>query len=175
MHFSARFLQCPGLPPRVTRLTPMQLDLSRHINADPATVWAVLTDIPNAHRTLSGVLAVEILTAGVYEPGFRWRETRKMFGMKSIEEMMVQTADAPHSTTIVAESGGTEYKTVFTLTADIDGGSTLFMHFSAETAHAPAISRVVMGVMSKVALNSTRKTMEQDLADIAAEAERRSA
>ena len=47
------------------------------------------------------------------------------------------------------------------------------MHFSAETAHAPAISRVVMGVMGKVALNSTRKTMEQDLADIGAEAERR--
>ena len=153
----------------------MQLDLSRHINADPETIWAVLTDVPNAHRTLSGVLAVEILTAGTYEPGFRWRETRKMFGMKSTEEMMVQTADAPHSTTVVAENGGTEYKTVFTLTADAAGGSTLFMHFSAETAHAPAVSRVVMGVMGKVALNATRKTMEQDLADIAAEAERRAA
>ena len=44
-----------------------------------------------------------------------------MFGMKSTEEMMVQTADAPHSTTIVAENGGTEYKTVFTLTAEADG------------------------------------------------------
>lgn len=153
----------------------MQFDLSRTIAAGPETVWAVLTDVPNAHRTLSGVLAVEILTAGEYEPGFRWRETRKMFGMKSTEEMMVQTADAPHSTTVVAENGGTEYKTVFTLTADAAGGSTLFMHFSAETAHAPAVSRVVMGVMSKVALNTTRKTMEQDLADIAAEAERRAA
>ena len=118
---------------------------------------------------------IALLTAGTYEPGFRWRETRKMFGMKSTEEMMVQTADAPHSTTVVAENGGTEYKTVFTLTADADGGSTLFMHFSAVTAHAPAVSRVVMGVMGKVALNSTRKTMEQDLADIAAEAERRAA
>lgn len=153
----------------------MQLDLSRHVNADPDTVWAVLTDIPNAHRTLSGVLSVEILTAGEYEPGLKWRETRKMFGMKSTEEMMVQSADAPHSTTIVAENGGTEYKTVFTLTADASGGTNLFMHFSAEVAHAPAISRVVMGVMGKVALNSTRKTMEQDLADIATEAERRAA
>lgn len=153
----------------------MQLDLSRHIAADPDTIWAVLTDIPNAHRTLSGVESIEILTAGVYEPGFRWRETRKMFGMKSTEEMMVQTADAPHSTTVVAESGGTEYKSVFTVTAEAGGGSTLYMHFSAEVAHAPAISRVVMAVMGRVAIKATRKAMEQDLADIAAEAERRAA
>lgn len=153
----------------------MQLDLSRHINADPATVWSVLTDVPNAHRILTGVVSVEILSAGEYEPGLRWKETRKMFGMKATEEMMVQTSDAPHSSTVVAENGGTEYKTVFTLTADAEGGTTLFMHFSAETAHAPAFSRVVMGVMNKVALNATRKTMEQDLADIAAEAERRAA
>ncbi|GLB63122.1 hypothetical protein NCCP2495_10000 [Dietzia sp. NCCP-2495] len=153
----------------------MQLDLSRHVAADPHTVWDVLTDIPNAHRTLSGVTAVEILTAGVYEPGFRWRETRKMFGMKATEEMMVQSADAPHSTTIVAENGGTEYKTVFTLSADAGGGTTLSMQFGAETTHAPAISRVVTALMGKVALNATRKAMEQDLADIAAEAERRAA
>ncbi|MBB0992089.1 SRPBCC family protein, partial [Dietzia sp. SLG510A3-30A2] len=35
----------------------MELDLTRHVAADPDTVWAVLTDIPEAHRTLSGVLA----------------------------------------------------------------------------------------------------------------------
>ena len=151
----------------------MELDLSRHVAADPDTVWAVLTDIPEAHRTLSGVLAVEILTPGPYQPGLRWRETRRMFGMKATEEMMVQSAEPPHSTTIVAENGGTEYKTVFTITPDADGGSTLRMRFGAHTAHAPAVSRVVMSVMGRFAERSTRKTMEQDLADIAAEAERR--
>ncbi|EYT57604.1 carbon monoxide dehydrogenase [Dietzia sp. UCD-THP] len=151
----------------------MQLDLSRHVAADPATVWAVLTDIPSAHLTLSGVLAVEILTDGPYEPGLRWRETRKMFGMKSTEEMMVLAAEPPNATTIVAESGGTEYKTVFTITPDADGGSTLRMRFGAHTAHAPAASRVAMMVMGRFAERSTRRAMEQDLADIAAEAERR--
>ena len=151
----------------------MELDLSRHVDADPPTVWEVLTDIPQAHRTLSGVLAVEILTPGPYQPGLRWRETRKMFGMKATEEMMVQAAEPPHSTTIVAESGGTEYKTVFTVTPDAEGGSTLRMRFGAHTAHAPAVARVVMAIMGRFAEKSTRKTMEQDLADIAAEAERR--
>lgn len=151
----------------------MQLDLSRHVAADPHTVWEVLTDIPDAHRTLSGVVAVELLTAGPYQPGLRWRETRKMFGIKATEEMMVLAAEPPHSTTLVAQNGGTEYRTVFTITPDADGGSTLRMRFGAETAHAPAVSRVVTALTGRFAEKSARRTMEQDLADIAAEAERR--
>lgn len=152
----------------------MQMDLSRHIAADPDVVWDVLTDIPGASRTLSGVISVEILTNKPYEPGLRWRETRKMFGIKATEEMMVVESEPPGATRIVAENGGTEYITIFTITPDATG-STLRMRFSAETAHAPAASRVVMALMGGLAERSTRKSMEQDLADIATEAERRSA
>lgn len=151
----------------------MQLDVSRHVNANPDTVWSVLTDIPNAPRTLSGVLSVEILTAVPYEPGLRWRETRTMFGMKATEEMTVTVAEPPHTTTIVAENGGTEYTTVFTVTPDAEGGSTLRMTFAAETAHAPAAARVATALFGGIAKNASRKAIEQDLADIAAEAERR--
>ena len=151
----------------------MKLDLSRHVSADPETVWNVLTNIPEAPRTLSGVRSVEILTERPYEPGLRWRETRTMFGIKATEEMMVVSAEPPHCTTIVAESGGTEYKTVFTITPDAGSGSTLRMQFGAQTAHASAVSRVVMAVMGGFAERSTRRTMEQDLANIAAEAESR--
>lgn len=151
----------------------MQLDLSRHVDAHPEAVWDVLTNIPEAHRTLSGVVSVEILTPGPYQPGFRWKETRKMFGMKATEEMMVVEAEPPGATRIVAENGGTEYTTIFTVSPDADGGSTLRMRFGAETAHAPAAQRVAMALMGGLAERSTRKTMEQDLADIAAEAERR--
>lgn len=154
-------------------LVPMQLDASRHVNASPDAVWSVLTDIPNAARTLSGVLSVEVLTPGPYQPGFRWRETRKMFGMKATEEMMVTVAEPPHSTTVVAENQGTEYTTVFTVTPDADGGSTLAFHFSAVTEHANMIGNVVMAVFGGIARNASRKAIEKDLADIAAEAERR--
>ena len=134
--------------------------------------WEVLTDVHDAHRTLSGVLSVEILTSGPYQPGFRWRETRRMFGLKATEEMMVVEAQPPAATRIVSENGGTEYTTIITVTAD-DTGSTVRMRFGAETAHAPAIARVAMAVMGPLAERSTRKAVEQDLADIAAEAERR--
>lgn len=150
----------------------MQLDISRHVDAHPDAVWDVLTDVHNAHRILRGVFSVEILTPGPYQPGFRWRETRRMFGIKSTEEMMVVEAEPPGATRIVAENGGTEYTTIFTVTPD-ETGSTLRMRFGAETAHAPAMSRVATAVMGPIAERSTRKSMEQDLADIAAGAEHR--
>src|SRR5699024_7820455 len=123
---------------------------------------------------LSGVISVEILTNKPYEPGLRWRETRKMFGIKATEEMMVVGSEPPGATRIGAENGGSEYTTIFTSKTDATG-PTLRTRFSAETAHAPAASRVVMALMGGVAERSTRKSMEQDLADIATEAERRSA
>src|SRR5699024_4269147 len=115
----------------------MQIDLSRHIAADPDVVWDVLIDIPGAPRTLSDVMSVEILTNKPYEPGLRWRETRKMFGIKATEEMMVVESEPPGATRIVAENGGTEYTTIFTITPDATG-STLRMRFSAAPAHPPA-------------------------------------
>ena len=150
------------------------MDLSRHVNTHPEAVWDVLSDIHHAHITLSGVVSIEILTPGPYQPGFRWRETRKMFGVKATEEMMVVEAEPPGATRIVAENGGTEYTTIFTVTPE-ETGSTLRMRFGAETRFAPMISRVAMALMGSLAERSTRKTMTQDLADIAAEAERRSA
>ena len=150
------------------------MDLSRHVNTHPEAVWDVLSDIHHAHITLSGVVSIEILTPGPYQPGFRWRETRKMFGVKATEEMMVVEAEPPGATRIVAENGGTEYTTIFTVTPE-ETGSTLRMRFGAETRFAPMISRVAMALMGSLAERSTRKAMTQDLADIAAEAERRSA
>src|SRR5699024_3046856 len=81
----------------------------------------VLTDIPGAPRTLSGVISVEILTNKPYEPGLRWRETRKMFGIKATEEMMVAESEPPGAPRTVAEHGRTEYTPTVTIAPDPTG------------------------------------------------------
>ncbi|MCG7428200.1 hypothetical protein MHY20_11405 [Helcobacillus sp. ACRRO] len=69
--------------------------LHQRVAAPLDAVGSIITDIPNAARTLSGVDAVEILTEGPYRPGTRWRETRQMLGMAATAEMVVHSAAAP--------------------------------------------------------------------------------
>jgi hypothetical protein len=57
------------------------VDVQITINASKASVWATITDIENAAKTVSGIDDIEI----VEKPanglvGLRWRETRMLFG-----------------------------------------------------------------------------------------------
>ncbi|CAM4145789.1 hypothetical protein [Helcobacillus massiliensis] len=45
--------------------------LHQRVAAPLDAVESIITDIPNAARTLSGVNAVEMLTEGPYRPGTR--------------------------------------------------------------------------------------------------------
>jgi len=154
----------------------MRITVTRSTSAPVEAVWDVLTDIPHADRTLGGLLSVEPLSGGPYAPGYRWRETRKVFGVKASAELVVSAAEAPLRTTVLCEEGGTEYVSDFTVSPAGDGpgsGSTLTVVWTSETAHAPAVSRVLMSLMSPLVERSTRRGLEQDLDDIVAEAERR--
>jgi carbon monoxide dehydrogenase subunit G len=149
-----------------------QLELTQHVNAPVEAVWEVLTDIEGAAGTLSGVTKVEVLTPGPYAEGFRWRETRKMMGKEATEEMWVADAQAPHATTVKAQSGGADYTTRFTL-RPVPGGTELTMFFGAEQARPGALTKLMMAVFGKLGMNAARKAMAQDLKDIAAKAENR--
>ena len=89
--------------------------ITKHINASPDKVWAVISDIPGSASTLSGVDSVQLLTDGPYGEGTRWKETRTMMGRSETVEMWVAQADPTRSTTVKALQGGADYTSRFTL------------------------------------------------------------
>lgn len=149
-----------------------EITVSRTIAARPARVWEVLTDIEHAAETLSGLQSVEVLTDGPYALGTRWRETRRMFGKESTEEMWVADNDPLRRTEVHAESGGVAYVSEFVLTPLDDGARTeLQMRFSARMHSPSTVQKVAMKVFAGLALRATAKQLEQDLSDIAAAAQ----
>ena len=149
-----------------------EITLTRVISASPERVWEVLTDLEHAAQTLSGVTSVQLMTDGPYAVGTRWRETRTMFGRSATEEMWVAECDPLRRTEVRAESGGVAFVTQFQLMLLTDGTETeLSMRFAADTTKSSGLQSVAMKMFGRFAARASRKSLEQDLADIAAAAE----
>ncbi|MFH5878590.1 SRPBCC family protein [Arthrobacter sp. NA-172] len=144
--------------------------LSKHINASPEKVWAVISDIPGSAKTLSGVKAIQMLSEGPYGEGTRWKETRAMMGRDETVEMYVSQSDPPRGTTVTARQGGADYTTLFTL-EERDGGTEVTLFFGAEILKPTLLSQIMMAAFGKIGMSVTRKALAKDLAEIAAKAE----
>lgn len=144
--------------------------LTKHINATPEKVWAVISDIPGSAKTLSGIDSVQMLTDGPYGAGTRWKETRTMMGRKETVEMWVFEAEPPLATTVKAVQGGADYTTRFTLAAR-GSGTELTVYFGAEIIKPNILTKVMVALLGRIGMNATRKALAKDLDEIAAKAE----
>lgn len=162
----------PDRTPAYThRMAGHEIALTRRIDAPRERVWAVLTDVRHAPRTLSGVDSVDLLTDGPYAVGTRWRETRTMLGRSETQEMWVAENDPRRRTVVRARSGGTDYETVFELAGPEEGPTDLTVRFGAETPEPGRVAAVVWKVFGPLGLRLTRKALASDLDDIATAAQ----
>ncbi|QCU79090.1 SRPBCC family protein [Citricoccus sp. SGAir0253] len=154
------------------------LSVVTEVRAPAATVWEVLADLEGTARVLSGVTSVERLSADTgYGVGTSWRETRVMLGREASEVMTVTAMEPGRRTEIRAESHGMRYETVLEL-LPVAGGAggeraQLVMRFRGEPVRPSLPLRLLAAVTAPLGAAASRRAMRQDLADIAAEAERR--
>jgi uncharacterized protein YndB with AHSA1/START domain len=68
------------------------------IRRSPEQVYAVLDDLEQASRWMPSIRRVDVLTPGMkMGVGFKWRETRRFFGVLRMKMVLVVTAhDPPH-------------------------------------------------------------------------------
>ncbi|MFD4267614.1 SRPBCC family protein [Rhodococcus sp. NPDC058481] len=147
-----------------------EIQLTQHVAATPAKVWAVLTDLDAAATTLTGVISIERVSGEGYAVGTRWRETRKMLGKEAAEEMWVAEVEAERRTVVKANSRGADYTTSFTLAPSGDG-TDLSMTFTADADKSSFLAKALMKLFGGLGAKATAKMMAQDLRDIAAAAE----
>jgi len=145
------------------------VEATRMVNASPADVWALVTDLEGSEQIISGITRIERLDAG---PGFgigtRWRETRVLFGREAVEEMEVTAIEPERSYTVEADGRGAHYRSVLTVEPSGEG-TVLSMTFGGEPIGLAA--RIMAATAGRLFEGATRKAFERDLADIAAAAE----
>ena len=147
----------------------MKVRVETTINAPIEKVWQTITEIEKSVDVIDGIKKIEVLNkpkSGL--KGFKWRETREMFGKEATEVMWVTEEDEPNSYHVRAESHGSIYLTTMSLEQTGDGVD-LAMEFEGQTQSIGA--KIMWGLTGWMFKRSTVKALEKDLADIKAHCE----
>ena len=134
------------------------------IESTPSKIWKVITDIENSVTTIRGIQKIEVLEkpeSGL--TGFKWRETRTMFGKEATEVMWITGAEENRSYSVRAESHGSVYLTDFRIEEE-DGAVMLTTEFRSEPQSFGA--KLMNGLFGKMMRKATAAAFLEDLEDI---------
>lgn len=145
--------------------TLVQID----IESTASKVWKVITDFENSVNTIRGIQKIEVLEkpeTGLV--GFKWRETRTMFGKEATEVMWITDMEENRSYSVRAESHGAVYLTRFGIEEE-DGKVLLTTEFRSEPRTFGA--KLMNVVFSRMMRKATASAFLEDLEDIRKAAE----
>jgi hypothetical protein len=141
------------------------------INGSKAAIWAVITNIENASNTIGSIQKVEVLEKPEHGlVGFKWRETRTLFGKTATEEMWITDAAKNEFYKTRAESHGFIYICTLSIAAHNGSSSLTMTHDSKPQGLVAKLLSFPMGLVFKGIM---KKALLQDLNDIKVAVEQR--
>lgn len=146
-------------------MAEQSVTVSGTIPAPPERVWQVLTDLDRAPETIPSISAVERLTAGPYDVGTRWRETRTMMGRTETHELEVTESVPPRRTVVTTRTGGTVYTSTMRLSPEGEG-TRLELAFGGEQPDASLPQRVAMRLLGPIGAAMTRRMLQKEMREI---------
>ena len=142
----------------------MKAEAEIDIAAVKEIVWESITDIEGSKDFISGIKDIEVLEKPADSfAGFKWRETRTMFGKEATEIMWVTEAEKNKYYKTRAESHGAIYRTIVSI-EEIKDGCTLRMEFESEAVSVAG--RLMNLLFGGIMVKSTRKMVMEDVEDI---------
>src|SRR5690554_1966211 len=142
----------------------MKLEAQIIVDKPIEEVWSVITDFKNCAEFIHGITKIEVLE----EPentllGFKWKETRVMFGKEATEIMWITDFVENKFYQTKAESHGSIYISRLEIKR-IDKQTQLTMSFAAEAQ--TLFAKIFTGLMGFLIKGSMKKAVLKDLSDI---------
>src|SRR5258706_10197234 len=130
-------------------------------NGSRAAIWAAITNIENASKTISGIENIEVLERPANGlVGLKWRETRKLFGKSATVEKWITDAAENEFYKTRAEDGGFVFLTTKNI-LESSGAITLTeSHKSTPQGIAAKLMSIPMTLFFK---GVVKKAILQDL------------
>ena len=142
----------------------MNVQTEIEIKGTKEAVWEAVSDIEKSKEFISGIEGIDVL----HQPeegfiGFKWKETRTMFGKTATEVMTIVEAEPLKYYKTHAESHGAIYESIISIDHQ-DGKLVLKMGFQGTPV---TLMGKLMGLFfDRLMKKSTIKALDQDLQDI---------
>ena len=134
------------------------------INGSKAAIWAAITNIEHASKTISGIGKIEVLEKPANGlVGLKWRETRMLFGKPATAEKWITDAAENEFYKTRAESDGFVFLSTMSI-SESTGGTTLTS--SHDSKPQGIVARVLSTPMMFLFKGMAKKALLQDLKDI---------
>lgn len=142
----------------------MKVSASIEINVSKEKLWEVVTDYSKWKSFITSILDVEVLEEAVDSfKGFKWKETRMMFGKEATEVMWVTDFEVNSYYKTRAESHGSVYESTVEIK---ENGATCILTQGFEGFPQKIMGKIMMGLMGSMMNKSTEKALYKDLEDI---------
>lgn len=142
----------------------MKVSVDVAIKGSKDAIWRAITDIENSADRISGIQQIEVLeNPDKGFVGFKWRETRIMFGKEATEVMWVTDAQDYKGYKTRAESHGAIYISTF-LISEREDHCVLTMGFESQAVGI--VGKLMDRIFGNVMKKATEKDLLQDLKDI---------
>ena len=142
----------------------MNISVSTHIDNSADKVWQAITDFEHCADWIDGIIQAEVIErpdSGWI--GFKWQETRKMFGKEATETMWITDYVDGEFYITRAENCGAIYVSKLTVIPQ-GNGAQLTMEFSGSSDSF--FVNLMSSIMSFFIKKSMIKMLEDDLLDI---------
>jgi len=140
-----------------------RFSVAKYVDAPPSVVFALFTDFEHAPEHVSGISRLEILTPGPMRIGTRFRETRRMNGHESTEELEVTAFEPGRHYDLRRRAGGTEFRQAFRFAAERTG-TQVEVDFESEPLSLAA--KLMTPITNHSVTGSMKKAIVQDIEDL---------
>jgi uncharacterized protein YndB with AHSA1/START domain len=142
----------------------MLVEVQVTINGSRAAIWAAITDIENASKTIRGIENIEV----VEKPanglvGLKWRETRMLFGKPATAEKWITDAAENEFYKTRAEDNGFVFLSTMRISESRGAITLTSSHDSRPQTVVARLQSIPMGLLFK---GVAKKALLQDLNDI---------
>lgn len=143
--------------------------VTQSVDADPAHLWALLTNLPARRWWLTAIDEIEVLTGGPFRVGTAWREIRTMAdGERVSEDFQVSSCEPGHCFVVSSPGAGADYQLTYRLTPIHTGrhqGGTEVTIEQEGHARGPA-GKVLELVLGGLAARTAEGALWQELTDL---------